>query len=73
MNIEKLRLLYFSPTQTTKKVLNAIVLLGFVPLPNLQRTSYAIISTVGLNPTYGIHVDCKMIKKIEFHNYSLVI
>ena len=24
MNIEKLRLLYFSPTQTTKKVLNAI-------------------------------------------------
>ena len=30
MNIEKLRLLYFSPTQTTKKVLNAIAA-GFKP------------------------------------------
>ena len=30
MNIEKLRLLYFSPTQTTKKVLNAIAA-GFNP------------------------------------------
>lgn len=30
MNIEKLRLLYFSPTQTTKKVLNAIAA-GFRP------------------------------------------
>ncbi len=30
MNIEKLRLLYFSPTQTTQKVLNAIAA-GFKP------------------------------------------
>ena len=66
MNIKKLRLLYFSPTQTTKKVLSAIAA-GFNPEAVIDADLTLPDSIRSKNPGEEINIDDGSFIRVSIH------